>query len=82
MWLFDNLFLDANTPVTINDGVDHSKDVVQNIIDPTFVDPNLEICLLEVQVMMDLQDEKKMTRKKMILSWTFSEILIKKKRKQ
>lgn len=39
MWLFDNLFLDANTPITINDGVDHSKDIVQNIVDPTFVDP-------------------------------------------
>ena len=38
MWLFDNLFLDANTPITINDGVDHSKDVIQTIIDPTFVD--------------------------------------------
>jgi hypothetical protein len=34
MWLFDNLFLDANTPVTINDWVDHSKDVVQVIVDP------------------------------------------------
>ncbi len=30
MWLFDNLFLDKNTPVTINDGVDHSKDVVSS----------------------------------------------------
>ncbi len=36
MWLFDNLFLDANTPITINDGIDHSKDVVQAIVDPTF----------------------------------------------
>lgn len=34
MGLFDNLFLDANTAVTINDGVDHSKDVVQPIIEP------------------------------------------------
>lgn len=30
MWLFDNLFLDKNTPVTINDGIDHSKDVVSS----------------------------------------------------
>jgi hypothetical protein len=36
MWLFDNLFLDANTPITINDGVDHSKDVVQAIVDPSY----------------------------------------------
>ena len=35
MWLFDNLFLDQNTPVTINDGVDHSKDVVTHMVDPT-----------------------------------------------
>ncbi len=28
MWLFDNLFLDQNTPVTINDWIDHSKDFV------------------------------------------------------
>lgn len=34
MGLFDNLFLDANTPVTINDGVDHSKDIVVPIIEP------------------------------------------------
>ena len=34
MWLFDNLFLDQNTPVTINDGADHSKDVVQVVVDP------------------------------------------------
>lgn len=32
MWLFDNLFLDQQTPVTINDGVDHSKDVVVPVI--------------------------------------------------
>ena len=36
MWLFDNLFLDANTPITINDGIDHSKDVVEAVVDPTF----------------------------------------------
>ena len=35
MWLFDNLFLDQNTPVTINDGADHSKDVVQIVVDPS-----------------------------------------------
>lgn len=35
MWLFDNLFLDQNTPITINDGVDHSKDVVMEIVDPS-----------------------------------------------
>lgn len=34
MWLFDNLFLDQNTPITINDGVDHSQDVVQVMVDP------------------------------------------------
>ncbi len=34
MWLFDNLFLDQNTPVMINDGVDHSKDVVTEIVPP------------------------------------------------
>jgi hypothetical protein len=34
MWLFDNLFLDQNTPVTINDGVDHSQDIVQVMVDP------------------------------------------------
>ncbi|GAB0174756.1 MAG: hypothetical protein HHAS10_06350 [Candidatus Altimarinota bacterium] len=34
MGLFDNLFLDQNTPVTINDGMDHSKDVVTELIDP------------------------------------------------
>ena len=28
MWLFDNLFLDQNTAVTINDGIDHSQDIV------------------------------------------------------
>lgn len=35
MWLFDNLFLDQNTPITINDGVDHSQDVVTVLVDPT-----------------------------------------------
>lgn len=35
MWLFDNLFLDQNTPVTINDGLDHSHDVVTHLVDPT-----------------------------------------------
>jgi hypothetical protein len=35
MWLFDNLFLDQNTPITINDGVDHSQDVVTVMVDPT-----------------------------------------------
>ena len=48
--LFDNLFLDANTPVTINDGVDHSKDVVQNIrlafFDPEF-SKNYEVSFIE-----------------------------------
>jgi hypothetical protein len=34
MWLFDNLFLDQNTPVTINDGVDHSKDIVMPVLPP------------------------------------------------
>ena len=35
MGLFDNLFLDANTAVTINDGVDHSKDSVIPMVDPS-----------------------------------------------
>ncbi len=34
MWLFDNLFLDQNTRVTINDGIDHSKDSVVDIVQP------------------------------------------------
>ena len=34
MWLFDNLFLDQNTPVTINDWVDHSNDRVEPIVEP------------------------------------------------
>ncbi len=39
MWLFDNLFLDQNTPVMINDGVDHSKDVITPFIPPTLPKP-------------------------------------------